>query len=94
MIPINVEVYDVTKDGYPTDKEHKKGHIFFFFDGCVVSGWPINPPPKGWTCNPNDVQWEANDDVGRSPTVFHGVRYWLRLPDKEWGAMIRSKLIT
>lgn len=91
MIPINVEVYDVTKDGYPGDGE--KGHVFFFFNGCLISGWPINPPPKGRPCSPEGILWEANSDVGRTE-VFHAVRYWLLLPHEHWGAMITSELIT
>lgn len=47
-----MKVFDVEKDGYP--KDWVPGTLAFIFDGCIVSGWPLE-----------NGNWEANSDVGR-----------------------------
>lgn len=47
-----MKVYEVEKDGYPEDWQ--PGTLAFIFDGCIVSGWPLE-----------NGNWTADSDVGR-----------------------------
>lgn len=68
-----VAVYSIAEDGLP-DMDDLVGEVSFIFDGCVVSGWPLQK-----TDGDGDTLWEANSDVGNGRR-FSGVTHWVRLP--------------
>lgn len=100
---LKIRLYDVTKDGFPSHSDADEGHVFFFFDGCVVSGWPLISTdirqlqqarflsPEYAKENPTEVMWEANDDVGHT-RAFMGVRYWFVLNEDDWAKLIREEM--
>lgn len=79
-----MKVYEIEKDGLP-DMDQLTGRVAFIFDGCIVSGWPLNnlhlkypgSPAYGPDC------WEANSDVGRS-AVFTGVKKYVVFDVPVW----------
>lgn len=48
-----MKVFEIEKNGLP-NMDKLTGRVAFIFDGCIVSGWPLE-----------NGNWEANDDVGR-----------------------------
>lgn len=48
-----MEIKEIEIDGLP-EMDKFAGRVAFIFDGCVVSGWPLD-----------NGNWEANSDVGR-----------------------------
>ena len=60
-----MEVRTVKEHGLP-DMDKLTGRVAFIFDGCIVSGWPLD----------NSDEWEANEDVGRHGT-FIGVEKYI-----------------
>lgn len=73
MKTIEVVVHSIAEDGLP-DIDNTPGEIAFIFDGCIVSGWPLQE-----TDHNGNRYWEADPDVGRV-TMFGGVTHWLQLP--------------
>lgn len=57
------------------DMKKLVGRVAFIFDGCIVSGWPLD-------MHPHD-QWEANDDVGRHG-VFTGIEKYVVFDKPIW----------
>jgi hypothetical protein len=80
-IPIALEtgnyvLHEIAKDGLPPRDENDEslfiGRVAFIFDGCVVSGWPLD-----------DGNWEADSDVGRHGP-FGGVTHWIEFDTEVW----------
>lgn len=69
---IVVKVYEIAMDGLP-DMDALTGRVAFIFDGCIVSGWPLE----------NSDMWEANSDVGNIKP-FAGVTHWVEFPKPVW----------
>lgn len=69
---ITVTVHEIATDGLP-DMDALVNRVAFLFDGCIVSGWPLQPDPeRGWL-------WEGNSDVAhRRP--FGSVTHWVEFP--------------
>lgn len=77
---IQVTIHEIAEDGLP-DMEALVGRVAFIFDGCIVSGWPLEPdedddPEEG-------TLWEADSDVGRH-VKFYGVTHWVEFPEALW----------
>lgn len=72
MKVIELIVHEIAKDGLP-DMDKLVGRVAFIFDGCIVSGWPLN----------NDDLWEADSDVG-NVSSFSGVTHWVEFPTPVW----------
>ena len=70
-----IKVHDVAVDGLP-DMDNLTGRVVLIFDGCAVSGWPLDDVGK-------PGEWEADSDVGRHGT-FVGVTHWIELPVPVW----------
>ena len=69
---MEIIVHEIAKDGLP-DMDNLTGRVAFIFDGCIVSGWPLD----------DGESWEANSDVGRHGT-FTGVTHWVEFPAPVW----------
>lgn len=81
----DIEVFDVTIDGFPAE-----GEVAFFWGGCLFSGWPLIDRDNSYPDNrhfatpeqakagPLNVLWEASED--KVSGTFAGVRHWFRLP--------------
>lgn len=83
MPDITVRVHAIADDGIPNmDDPNLVGRVAFIFDGCVVSGWPLNVDPEDHS-TAYSGRWEANDDVGRT-VPFAGVTHWLEFPVPVW----------
>lgn len=67
-------VKTISIDGLP-DMKKLVGRVAFIFDGCIVSGWPLDMYPQD--------QWEANDDVGRKG-VFTGIEKYVVFDKPIW----------
>lgn len=68
---LEVIVHEVAIDGLP-DMDSLTGRVAFIFDGCIVSGWPLNKR-----------QWEGNTDVAFL-SRFEGVTHWVEFPVPVW----------
>lgn len=86
---IAVKVHKITEDGLP-DMESLIGRVAFLFDGCIVSGWPLDPNGEAGDAyrryghDPADsILWEANSDVGHG-RPFGGVTHWYEFPYPLW----------
>lgn len=84
---IEVEVHDIATDGLP-DMEALVGRVAFVFDGCIVSGWPLDPvecagiyAAFGWDVQAKGILWEANSDVGNG-RPFGSVTQWVEFPER------------
>ena len=86
---LTIKVHEIADDGLP-DMENLTGQVAFIFDGCIVSGWPLDPTDPditayedfGW--DPDDgVLWEADDDVGQGRPMG-GVTHWIEFPEPVW----------
>lgn len=73
MKELTVKLHEVAVDGLP-DMARLTGRVAFLFDGCVVSGWPLDE-----TGADGLVLWEANSDVSLVAS-FGGVTHWLEFP--------------
>jgi hypothetical protein len=73
---ITVRVHEVAVDGLP-DMDALVGRVALIFDGCVVSGWPVEADGDG------DILWEADGDVGHG-RLLAGVTHWLEFPEPPW----------
>ncbi|WNN95134.1 hypothetical protein SEA_MAGRITTE_183 [Microbacterium phage Magritte] len=79
-----VKVHEIATDGLPNMKE-LTGRVALIFDGCIVSGWPLDPTEHAdiyerhvWRAE-DGVLWEANSDVGNH-RVFGSVTHWVEFP--------------
>lgn len=75
-------VREIAKDGLP-DMDKLTGRVAFIFDGCIVSGWPLDP--EG-----DETPWEADSDVGRHGK-FYGVTHWVEFARPVWGMEIAAQ---
>ncbi len=71
-----VVVHEIATDGLP-DMDALTGRVAFIFDGCIVSGWPLN-------LREDEALWEANSDVGDPAREFRGVTHWVEFPEPVW----------
>jgi hypothetical protein len=81
---ITITIHEVAHDGLP-EMDALTGRVAFIFDGCVVSGWPLDPNSESY---PYDLDedgqlWEANDDVGHERPMG-GVTHWIEFPAPVW----------
>ncbi len=76
-VEMTIKVHEIATDGLP-DMEALAGRVAFIFDGCIVSGWPLDGAGPA-------VLWEANSDVG-STRPFAGVTHWVEFP---WEWLVR-----
>lgn len=75
MREITVKVHEVATDGLP-DMEALVGRVALIFDGCIVSGWPVDfGDTEG-----GGRGWEADRDVGNH-LRFGGVTHWVEFPE-------------
>ncbi len=79
---MQIELKDVTVDGYPPEDETR---VVFLFDGCAVSGWVLEEA-EYW----RDTLWEGDSDVSHG-TPFAGVRYWFVMPEEMWRASLPDR---
>lgn len=75
--PVNVIIHAIADDGLP-DMDGLSGRVAFLFDGCIVSGWPLDE-----TDDDGQPLWEADGDVGRHGP-FGGVTHWVEFPVSVW----------
>lgn len=77
---MTVTVHEIAVDGLP-DMEALVGRVAFIFDGCIVSGWPLNEDDER---GPSDeVLWEADTDVGTARPMG-SVTHWVEFPVAMW----------
>lgn len=75
MRELTIKIHEIAIDGLP-DMEALVGRVAFIFDGCIVSGWPLDKPYYyGY--------WEPNRDVGNH-LKFSGVTHWVEFPTEIW----------
>lgn len=65
-----VTVHEIAVDGYP-DMDRLTNRVAFIFDGCIVSGWPLDDGTGHY--------WESDSDVGRR-VKFYDVTHWVEFP--------------
>ena len=89
MSTVEITVHEIATDGLP-DMEGLTGCVAFIFDGCIVSGWPLDPDDHphlyavhDWNAKKDGVLWEANSDVGHT-RPFGGVTHWVEFPEPLW----------
>lgn len=81
MVELKIRVHEIATDGLP-DMDKCVGRVGFIFDGCIVSGWPLNPTEHAdlytrlGATSDEGVLWEANSDVGHHKPFF-GVTHWV-----------------
>lgn len=85
---MEVIVHEIATDGLP-NMEELTGRVAFIFDGCIVSGWPLDVEEHshiydnyGWDGSEGAL-WEANSDVGHT-RPFGGVTHWIEFPEPLW----------
>jgi hypothetical protein len=64
-------IHSIADENDLPDMDLLTGKVAFIFDGCIVSGWPLDTrgPDGEWL-------WEADSDVGRT-RPFGGVTHWV-----------------
>ena len=72
MKEIKIKIHEIKTDGLP-NMDKLTGRVAFIFDGCVVSGWPLE----------KDDLWEADSDVSNNK-LFSGVTHWIEFPTPIW----------
>jgi len=86
MQDMTVIFHEVATDGLPS-KTLPPGRVAFIFDGCVVSGWPLDPKDAAFSnayeragVDPRESAiWEGDSDVSNGRT-FSGVTHWIEFP--------------
>jgi hypothetical protein len=80
-----VTVHEIAVDGLPEMSDDQTGRIAFFFNGCVVSGWPLPREkfPNLYSSDLESTLWEADSDVGAARR-FAGVTHWIEFPVPVW----------
>ena len=68
---MDIIIHEIAIDGLP-DMDALTARVAFLFDGCIVSGWPIDE-------HTDPVLWEADSDVGHG-RAFYGVTHWVEFP--------------
>jgi hypothetical protein len=84
------KVREIATEGLP-DMESLVGRVAFIFDGCIVSGWPLNPNNPDinvyalydWDAKTQGILWEANSDVGHT-RPFGNVTHWIEFDKPVW----------
>jgi len=86
---VNINIREIAKDGLP-DMEVLVGRVAFIFDGCIVSGWPIDPVEgidtyqrMGWDAATDGVLWEPDSDVGGG-RLLADVTHWIEFSEPLW----------
>lgn len=74
---MEIVVHEVAVDGLP-NMDELTGRVAFIFDGCIVSGWPLDDAEE-----PHPGYWEGNSDVARN-VKFAGVTHWVEFPVSLW----------
>ena len=69
---MEIIIREIAIDGLP-DMDKLVGRVAFLFDGCIVSGWPLD------TVRDGETLWEADSDVGHG-RAFYGVTHWFEFP--------------
>lgn len=74
-------LHPIATDGLPDVPALMAAHrdVAFIFDGCVVSGWPLDPASEDYPYDPDEydgILWEANTDVGNNQPKA-GVTHWI-----------------
>jgi hypothetical protein len=69
---MKIIIHEIATDGLP-NMDKLVGRVAFLFDGCIVSGWPIDE-------NADPVLWEADSDVGHG-RAFYEVTHWVEFPE-------------
>lgn len=73
---LKVILHSIAEDGLP-DMTQLTGMVAFIWDGCVVSGWPIEAESGQYIdC------WEPSEDRFGGPV--RGVTHWLEFPKPFW----------
>lgn len=84
-------LHEIATDGLP-DMGKLIGRVAFIFDGCIVSGWPLDPSDPDVRENMSyavdvdslkETLWEGNHDVAHG-RFFPGVTHWIELPVAAW----------
>jgi hypothetical protein len=76
---LTVIVHEIATDGLP-DMDVLVGRVAFIFDGCIVSGWPLEPDDEDRGYDDSEgVAWEGDSDVA-FVTEFWGVTHWVEFP--------------
>lgn len=77
MREITVRVHEIATDGLPDmESGGLTGRVALIFDGCIVSGWPLNS--VGYP-----GEWEGDTDVSHGRR-FGGVTHWIELLEPAW----------
>lgn len=89
MKKIEIEIYDVLKDGFPTEEDNA---VCFICDGDIFTGWPLiedggyeeGKYPDGFSTkkeakeDPMGITWETSEFSGECLLV----QYWFRRLEK------------
>ena len=74
---LTVKVHRISVDGLPDEDDRTlTGRVDFIFDGCIVSGWPLDDVG-------HPGEWGTNEDVGKHGR-FTGVTHWIEFPVPVW----------
>lgn len=84
------KIHEIATDGLP-DMETLVGRVAFIFDGCIVSGWPLDPKNPDinvyalydWDPKTQGILWEVNSDVGHT-RPFGNVTHWIEFDKPVW----------
>lgn len=77
-----IKIHEITTDGLPDmtyDEDNDKslvGRVAFIFDGCIVSGWPLDEVGMPGL-------WEGDSDVSHNQP-FGSVTHWVEFPMPIW----------
>jgi len=74
-----MKVYTISEDGLQPAHDAKPGTLSFIFDGCIVSGWPLQDEEHPLV---DPDLWEGNSDV--SLGKFHGVKKYVIFDKPLW----------
>lgn len=91
---MEIRLHKIEDDGLP-EMDTLVGRVAFIFDGCIVSGPPLDPVEHadiynryGWSDTEDGILWEANSDVGHT-RPFGNVAYWVEFPEPLWSLTSR-----
>lgn len=72
---MEIIVHEIATDGLP-EMGQLTGRVAFIFDGCIVSGWPLDDVGMPGL-------WEGNIAVSHN-RPFGGVTHWVEFPVPVW----------